>query len=200
MPLWAQSTSKNSVDSGWILSKLAQPAPMRTSFVEVRSSRLLKNPLRLHGEYRRPDDKTMIRDVRAPYAETTTIRGDQATIARAGKSPRTFSMSRAPQLAGMQASFGALLSGDRKAIARDFNVTTEGTRAQWRMQMVPKQAGLKQHVRNIMLYGRGSELRCIETRATRGDDVQRTLLASAARSVSATTPSEKLVTLCQQGS
>ena len=44
----AQTTA---VDSGWILSKLAQPAPMRTSFVEVRSSRLLKNPLRLSGEY-----------------------------------------------------------------------------------------------------------------------------------------------------
>ena len=74
---------------------------MRTSFVEVRSSRLLKNPLRLYGEYRRPDTDTLVREVRAPYAETTTIRGDQATIARAGKSPRTFPMSRAPQLAGM---------------------------------------------------------------------------------------------------
>lgn len=173
---------------------------MRTNFVEVRSSRLLKNPLRLYGEYRRPDDNTMIREVRAPYGETTTIRGDQATIARAGKSPRTFSMSRAPQLAGMQASFGALLGGDERAITRDFTTTTTGTRSQWRMQMVPKQAALKQYVRDITLYGRGSELRCIETRATRGDDVQRTLLASAARSVDATTSLEKLTTLCQQGS
>ena len=197
-PVWAQAA--NNVDSGWILSKLAQPAPMRTSFVEVRTSRLLKNPLRLHGEYRRPDDKTMIRDVRAPYGETTTIRGDQATIARAGKSPRTVSMSRAPQLAGMQASFGALLSGDQRAITRDFNITTQGTREKWRMHMTPKQAALKQHVRDITLYGRGSELRCIETRATRGDDVQRTLLASAARSVTANTATENLVTLCQQGS
>nr|WP_242651322.1 LolA-related protein [Lysobacter tolerans] len=195
---WAQAA--NSVDSGWILSKLAQPTPMRTNFVEVRSSRLLKNPLRLYGEYRRPDDKTMIRDVRAPYGETTTIRGDQVTIARAAKSPRTFSMSRAPQLAGMQASFGALLSGDERAIARDFTLTTTGTRAQWRMQMLPKQAALKQYVRDITLYGRGSELRCIETRAVKGEEVQRTLLASAARSVTAATTLDKLVMLCQQGS
>lgn len=194
-----QTQNSGSADSGWILSKLAQPAPMRTSFVEVRGSRLLKNPLRLHGEYRRPDDDTLIRDVRSPYAETTTIRGDQATIARAGKPARTFSMSRAPQLAGMQASFGALLGGDQRAIARDFNVSTQGSRAQWRMQMVPKQAALKQYVRDITLYGRGSELRCIETRAARGDDVQRTLLASAARSVTATTTAAQLLTLCQQG-
>jgi hypothetical protein len=195
----ARADDPPTVDSGWILSKLSQPAPMRTSFVEVRSSRLLKNPLRLYGEYRRPDADTLVREVRAPYAETTTIRGDQATIARAGKSPRTFSMSRAPQLAGMQASFGALLSGDQRAIARDFNLSTSGTRGQWRMQMVPKQAGLKQYVRDITLYGRGSELRCIETRASRGEEVQRTLMASAARSVSADMPAQMLATLCQQG-
>ena len=198
---WATAAASEpaSVDSGWILSRLAQPAPMRTHFVEVRSSRLLKNPLRLYGEYRRPGNDTLVRAVQAPYAETTTIRGDQATIARAGKPPRTFSMSRAPQLAGMQASFGALLSGDQRAIARDFTVTAEGTRAQWRMQMVPKQAALKQYVRDITLFGRGSELRCIQTRPARGDEVQRTLLASAARSVVATTSAEQLVTLCEQG-
>ena len=67
------------------------------------------------------------------------------------------------------------------------------------MQMVPKQAGLKQYVRDITLYGRGSELRCIETRASRGEEVQRTLMASAARSVSADTPAQMLATLCQQG-
>ena len=165
----ASAQGPSSVDSSWILTRLAQPAPMRTSFVEVRSSRLLKNPLRLHGEYRRPDDDTLIREVRAPYGETTTIRGDQATIARTGKSPRTFSMSRAPQLAGMQASFGALLGGDQHAIARDFNVTTVGTREKWRMQMVPKQAALKQSVRDITLYGRGSELRCVESTPADGE-------------------------------
>ena len=58
---------------------------MRTSFVEVRSSRLLKNPLRLYGEYRRPGNDTLVRAVQAPYAETTTIRGDQATIVRSIK-------------------------------------------------------------------------------------------------------------------
>lgn len=198
MPLAAQSPA--SVDSGWILSRLAQPAPMRTSFVEVRGSRLLKNPLRISGEYRRPDDATLVRDVRMPYAETTTIKGDQARIERPGRAARTFSMSRAPQLAGMQAGFGALLRGDQAAIARDFSLSTQGTRAAWTMQMTPKDAALKQHVRDITLHGRGSELRCIETRTANGDEVQRTLLASAARSVTATTTATQLVSLCQRGS
>ena len=195
-PTHAQTAA---VDSGWILSRLAQPAPMRTSFVEVRSSRLLKNPLRLSGEYRRPDAQTLVRDVRAPYLETTTIRGDEASIARPGKPVRNFAINRAPQLAGMQAGFGALLSGDAKAIGRDFDLTTSGTRQQWQMVMTPRQPTLKSHVRDITLYGRGSELHCIETRAIRGEEVQRTLLASAARSVTAATSGTQLVALCQRG-
>ncbi len=172
---------------------------MRTSFVEVRSSRLLKNPLRLSGEYRRPDARTLVREVRAPYIETTTIRGDQAAIARPGKPVREFAISRAPQLAGMQAGFGALLSGDAKAISRDFSLGPRGTRQAWQMVMTPKQAALKQHVRDITLYGRGSELHCIETRAVRGSEVQRTLLASAARAVTAGIKSEQLEALCHRG-
>lgn len=196
----ARADAPATVETGWILSKLAQPAPTRTSFIEVRSSRLLKNPLRLSGEYRRPDEQTLVREVRTPYAETTTLRGDQASIARGGKPARTFSLSRAPQLAGMQAGFAALLRGDAVGIGRDFSLATRGTRAQWQMQMTPKQAALKQYVRDITLYGRGSELRCIETRTTRGDEVQRTLLASAARSVTASTSAAQLASLCQSGS
>ena len=88
-----------SVDAGWILSKLARPAPTRTDFVEVRGSALLKTPLRIEGQYRRPTSDTLVRDVRLPYAETTTIRNGEATIERDGKA-RTFSLSRAPELAG----------------------------------------------------------------------------------------------------
>src|SRR5262245_30218147 len=65
------------VDSDWILSRLVQPVPARTAFVELRGSRLLKKPLRLQGEYRRPDADTLVRQVTTPYAETTTIRAGE---------------------------------------------------------------------------------------------------------------------------
>ena len=110
-----RAASPDGVDSDWILSRLAQPLPARTSFVELRGSRLLKKPLRLEGEYRRPDADTLVREVTAPYAETTTIRAGEVEIARAGKAPRRFSLARVPELAGLQSSFGALLSGDRTA-------------------------------------------------------------------------------------
>lgn len=167
------------VDAGWILQKLARPAPMRTAFVELRGSAMLKAPLRIEGEYQRPDPDTLVREVRSPYAETTTLRNGEATIVRAGKTPRKFSLSRVPELAGLQASFGALLSGDRSSLEKHYRLTPQGTRQQWTLVLAPLDAQMKSSVRDITLYGRGAELRCIETRPLKGD-LQRTLLAGAA--------------------
>ena len=167
------------VDAGWILQKLARPAPMRTAFVELRGSATLKAPLRIEGEYQRPDQDTLVREVRSPYAETTTLRNGEATIVRAGKTPRKFSLSRVPELAGLQASFGALLSGDRSSLEKHYRLTPQGTRQQWTLVLAPLDTQMKSSVRDITLYGRGAELRCIETRPLKGD-LQRTLLAGAA--------------------
>ena len=187
------------VDADWILRALARPVPARTAFVELRGSPLLKAPLRIEGEYRRPDSDSLVREVRSPYAETTTLRNGETTIARAGKTPRKFSLARAPELAGLQASFGALLSGDRVSLEKHYRLATHGTRQQWTLSLTPKDAGLQGNVHDLTLYGRGAELRCIETRPAKGD-LQRTLLAGAARAATGASTTEALAALCRAGS
>ena len=184
------------IDSAWVLRILARPAPMRTGFVELRDSPLLKSPLRLSGEYQRPDDDTLVRQVRTPYVETTTIHDGEATIVRAGKAPRTFSLARIPELAGLQASFGALLSGDRALLEQHYSIDAEGTRRQWTMTLKPRHAPLADKVRDIRMYGRGIEMRCIETRPVKGE-TQRTLLAGAARDAGGVTDPAVLTALCR---
>jgi hypothetical protein len=184
--LFAAPVCAQSVESDWILRALARPAPMRTAFVEVRDSPLLKQPLRLSGEYRRPSNDTLVREVRAPYREITTLRAGEASIARDGKPPRTFSLSRVPELAGLQSSFGALLAGDRAQIERVYRVGAQ------------KDKALAARVRDIVLYGQGAELRCIETRPAKGE-LQRTLLASAALTVKAATDAAGIQSLCRNG-
>ncbi|MGH8025750.1 MAG: LolA-related protein, partial [Pseudoxanthomonas sp.] len=184
------------VDASWILQKLARPAPVRTAFVELRGSPMLKAPLRIQGEYQRPDNDTLVRAVRSPYAETTTLRNGEATIARAGKAPRKFSLSRVPELAGLQTSFGALLSGDRALLEKHYRLMPQGTREQWTLVLAPLDAQMKGSVRDITLYGRGAELRCIETRPLKGD-LQRTLLAGAAHDAAKASSADALTALCR---
>lgn len=198
------ATPADPATTGWILEKLARPAPMSTAFVELRESRMLKNPLRLSGEYRRPEDGVLVREVRVPYAETTTIVSNkagagEATIERAGRAPRTFPLSRAPELAGLQDSFGALLSGDRTLLESIYRLRSDGTRQRWTLQLTPTGAELAARLQTITLYGQGAELRCIETRMADGTEPQRTLLASAARAAADDLDGAGLARLCHRG-
>lgn len=172
---------------------------MSTAFVELRESRMLKTPMRLSGEYSRPEDGVLVRAVRAPYAETTTIRAGEATIERAGRSPRTFSLSRAPELAGLQDSFGALLSGDRAGLESLYRLRSDGSRYRWTLELTPIAEELASRLHTITLYGQGAELRCIETQMADDTAPQRTLLASAAHAAPEVVNSDELARLCRQG-
>ena len=193
----------SAADAAWVLRQLAQPAPTRTAFVELRDSPLLKAPLRISGEYRRPDEATLVREVESPYLETTTIvssgAGDsQATIARPGKRARSVSLARVPELAGLQASFGALLAGDRELLRQTYDVEAGGTREQWTLRLLPRDPRLARSLARIDLYGRGAELRCVESHPAKGPP-QRTLMAGAAAAADGVAEPAALAALCHGG-
>ena len=184
-----------SVSAEWILAHLQRPLPASTPFLELRGSRLLKAPLRISGRYLRPDADTLVRDVSSPYAETTTLHGGDVRIVRKGQSTRRFQLSRAPELAALQASFGALLSGDRVQLERHYMLASTGQTARWQLVLTPKDTAMKTTVHQIVLHGRGSELRCIETIAAKGEP-QRTLLAGAAVEAGTIVDAQALAGLC----
>lgn len=184
-----------SVEAGWILAKLQRPLPASTPFLELRGSPLLKSPLRISGRYLRPDADTLVRDVASPYQETTTLSGGEARVQRAGQQTRRFQLARAPELAALLSSFGALLSGDRGQLERHYTLVATGTTGHWQLLLTPRDAAMAARTRGIVLHGRGSELRCIETKTPAGDP-QRTLLAGAARDAGAIADAQALAALC----
>lgn len=101
-----------------------------------------------------------------------------------------------PELAGLQASFGALLSGDGDRLRRHYTVSSEGSRGHWRLLLEPRDAALAARVERIVLHGRGSELRCIESIPAGDGAVQRTLLAGAARDAASVETAGALAALC----
>ncbi|MGO1541889.1 MAG: LolA-related protein [Luteimonas sp.] len=200
IPSWAmaQAGGAEPFDSAWILGQLERPVPAATPFLELRESDLLEAPLRIQGEYRRPDEGTLVREVHSPYAETTTLAEGRATIEREGRSPRSFSLSRAPELAGLQASFGALLAGDHAALEAAYAIGVYGAQDGWTMTMAPRDRALARRVQSISLFGAGDDLRCIET-LTADDEVQRTLLGSAVQAASEDDAADGLLALCRGG-
>lgn len=199
-PSWAmaQPTAAEPFDSGWILAQLRQPVPASTPFVELRESGLLDEPMRIHGEYQRPDEGTLVRQVSAPYVETTTLKDGRATIEREGRSPRSFAMSRAPELEGLQASFGALLAGDHAALEEHYAVGAWGAADGWTLTLAPRSRQLARRVESISLFGAQGDLRCIETLSADGE-VQRTLLGGAALAAADAPSDDGFLALCRAG-
>lgn len=185
-----------SVDADWILHRLTRPPPQSTPFVELRLSATLRRPLVVSGEYRRPDADTLVREVRAPYAEVTTIRDGQAVVARSGRAPRTASLDRVPELAALHGSFGALLSGDRKQLETLYAIQADGAPADWTLTLTPRDARTAGRIHAVVLRGRDDELRCIETRPARGEP-QPTLLGSAATAAGEVASLDDALRLCR---
>ncbi len=156
-------------DLDTLLTSLARPAPDATSFVEVRYSSLLDEPIVVSGVLEHLADGALVRHVESPYQEMTVLQGENVTVTRADSKPRRFSLDRAPELRGMLSSFGALLTGDRKMLERYFNVALEGSEADWKITLTPRDAKLKRHLSGIVVNGAADRPRCFTLLEPDGD-------------------------------
>jgi hypothetical protein len=156
-------------DLDTLLASLARPAPDSTSFVEVRYSSLLDEPIVVSGVLEHLADGALVRRVESPYQEVTELQGENVTVTRDGSKPRRFSLDRAPELRGMLSSFGALLTGDRKMLERYFDVALQGTEAAWKITLTPRDAKLKRHLSGIVVNGAADRPRCFALLEPGGD-------------------------------
>jgi hypothetical protein len=153
-----------------LLARLGRPAPDSTSFVEVRYSSLLENPLVVSGHLEHRENGSLVRRVESPYEEATELQGENVTVERAGSKPRRFSLDRAPELRGMFASFGAILKGDRRMLEQYFVVSAQGSDARWEIHLVPRDDKLRQHLSAIVIDGTEDRSKCFRLEQPDGDE------------------------------
>jgi hypothetical protein len=195
--LWlAPAICCGALDVDGLLAKLARPAPATTPFVEVRYSKLLDQPIVVKGQLEYHADGALVRAVNEPFRERTEIKGETVTIERVGKSPRRFSLQRAPELRSMLAGFGAVLGGSRATIEQDFTLALQGDPTRWRLAMTPKVPTMGKYVRDIVIQGRENEPKCVVV--TQPDDEASVMLVGKAASAAMPQPltRESLDRLC----
>jgi hypothetical protein len=124
--------------------------------------------------------------VHEPFRERTEIKGETVTIERVGKSPRRFSLKRAPELRSMLAGFGAVLGGSRATLEQDFNLALKGDTAHWQLAMTPKLPSLGKYVRDISMQGSENEPKCVIV--TQPDDEASVMLVGKTAEASLPTP------------
>jgi len=157
-------------DADALLARLARPAPDSTSFVEVRYSSLLDQPIVVSGHLEHRKDGSLVRSVEWPYQEVTEVHGENVSVARAGSRPRRFTLDRAPELRGMLTSFGAILQGDRQTLDQYFTVVAKGADAHWEITLTPRVDKLRQHLSRIVVNGVENRPQCFTLEEPDGDE------------------------------
>ena len=205
LPLWANASAPEASPEQAVASSsaqaliiaLGQPAPARTPFAEARFMQVLDRPLVVSGELAWLGGDKLQRHVEHPNDETATIADGEVTQQRAGKSPRHFSLSRAPQLQVLLDSFVALLSGDAGRLQQAFEIRQTGDpAAAWTLVLVPRDAKVAKTVASITIDGDGKTSRCMRMQEADGD-LAIDLLGPLASKMPAQPTREALLALCQ---
>ena len=156
-------------DPDALLARIARPAPATTPFVEVRFSSLLATPLVASGELQFRSAGAIGKRIDHPYHEQMDIRGQDVSVVREGEPPRHFSLRHVPELRGMLSAFGALLSGDRSALERFFQLDLTEEAESWTLALTPRDARLSKRLREVVVTGRTDTPRCLTVTEADGD-------------------------------
>lgn len=157
------------LDADSLIRSLARPAPVRTPFLEVRYSSMLEVPIILRGdlEYRAPD--ALSKRIESPYHEQLDISAEEVRVTRDKRPERHFSLSRAPELRSLLASFSGLLSGDRARLEQVFAMDLSGSVGAWRLGLTPREAKVAKRLKEISITGRNATPECLIVTSPDGD-------------------------------
>ena len=158
--------------AGWtidrLMAELSQAEPARARFVEKKTMAMLEEPVVSSGEllYQAPD--RLERRTLKPRAETMIVEGDTVTMTR-GSRTHTMQLQDYPQLAGIIDSIRGTLAGNRQMLERSFELKLDGTRAAWKLTLVPSEPGIARMIRVIRMEGAYDRVRSIEMEQLSGD-------------------------------
>ena len=151
-----------------LMSELAQTRYSHARFSEKKSIAILDQPVESSGElfYSAPDrlEKRTLK----PRYETMLVEGNVLTIER-GRKRHRLQLQDYPELAAFIDSIRGTLSGDRRALERNYRLSLDGSAAQWSLQLLPLQPKMLAVVQQIRVKGARDQIRSIEIRQADGD-------------------------------
>ncbi|MFK2900271.1 outer membrane lipoprotein carrier protein LolA [Dyella jejuensis] len=145
----AQSPSPDLLHT--VLGELGQHTAIRAAFIQQRRNPALTQPQESHGQLLFVTGHGMLWQVQQPYQETLALTGSRTLRIDASGHPQTVRNERGvSQISQMLQS---MLAGQLDAVMRQFNVSADGTAAQWSLHFTPRQARVAQVLQEIQLDG-----------------------------------------------
>jgi hypothetical protein len=134
-----------------ILTQLSQHTAVRASFTQQRSNPALTQPQTSSGQLLFVTSHGMLWQVQQPYQETLALTGNRT--ARIDANGHMQPMRNERGVSQISQMLQGMLSGRLDEVTRQFNVSAEGSAAQWSLHFTPKQSRVAQVLRGIQLDG-----------------------------------------------
>jgi outer membrane lipoprotein-sorting protein len=134
-----------------VLNELSQHAAVRASFTQQRQNPALAQPQTSSGQLLFVSSHGMLWQVQQPYQETLALTGSQT--ARIDADGHTQPVRNERGVSQISQMLQSMLAGQLDAVMKQFNVSVDGTPAQWTLHFTPKQARVAQVLRGIQLDG-----------------------------------------------
>ncbi len=152
-----------------LMRRLAAVPARRASFTEEKSIAALTEPLRSVGRlvYRRPGHLEKI--TVGPNPESLMVDGDRLSIVAEGQPPRLIELDSEPSLRGLVDAVRGTLAGDLATLRRSYDVAMQGSLAEWRLILTPRDQSLKQLLRQVTVEGGGTDLHAVRIVQANGD-------------------------------
>ena len=149
------ATAPETISVDTIVAGVAKHAQGAVRFREVRSLRLLKEPMVATGvlRFKRPD--RLERIVTEPVPETVVIEGNALTSERDGVRTVVVMDDRVPAIALIR-SLTAVLQGNAARLAELNDVSVDGTAKQWTLTLRPRDGASP--VERIRMVGHGAAI------------------------------------------
>jgi outer membrane lipoprotein-sorting protein len=145
----AQDSSPDLLHS--VLAQLSQHTAVRANFTQERKNPALTQPQNSSGQLLFVAGHGMLWQVQQPYQQTLALTDSKTmSIDAAGHAQPVRNERGVSQISQMLQS---MLAGQIDTVTRQFNVTAEGSPAQWTLHFTPKQARVAQVLQSIALDG-----------------------------------------------
>ena len=159
-----------------LMSLLAQRRQGEVKFSETDYLRVLDQPVKSSGVliYRAPDH--LEKRTLEPKKESMILEGDQLTVQR-GHRTHQIQVSAYPQVAPYVDAIRDTLAGNEAGLEKVFKVGFTGTRAAWKLELVPLDEAAARKVKRVEIEGGSDVIRSVEILQAGGDRSVMTLAA-----------------------
>jgi len=151
-----------------LMQLLATVRSGEATFVERREVALLDRTVVTSGRLSFEAPDTFVRETLKPSRDRLAVTGNTLTMTRGDRS-RTVQLDATPEAAVIVEAIRGTLTGNRTALERLFTPTVGGTAERWTLELVPREARLRNQVASLRVSGAQAVVREVAVTAADGD-------------------------------